>query len=550
MSRTEAFAAAIAHHRAGRIDEAERLYRMILDSDPGAFHAWHMLGVVASQSGKPELGAEHIQQAIALRPNFAEAHYNLGRCLQEMGKQAEAIDSYRQAVALEPQLFSAHLNLGAMLHEVGQLAEAVESYGRALAIKPDDAEAHNNLGNVFRSLGRMDDAVSCLRRAVQLRPDYADAEFNLGMALQESGLLSEAIVRYQRALRLDPRHASAMNNLGTAYQEDGQFRLAADCYRQAVAQDALIAGAHSNLATLLLMTGDFQAGWLEYEWRWKTGEFARREFPLPRWNGEPIKGRTVFLWAEQGYGDTIQFIRYARLVKELGAKVVLECQEPLLKVLAGCSGVSRMIAPGRAAVFDVHAPLLSLPGIFGTSMETIPADVPYVFAEPGLIELWRERLRYASGFRIGINWAGRADTAQRKQRDIPIEHFAALAELPGVRLISLQKGSGDPSLALRACVVDFGDELDTQHGAFMDTAAIMMNLDLVITSDTSVAHLAGALGVPVWVALPFVRDWRWMLERSDSPWYPTMRLFRQKSRGDWAGVFQEIETALRERLGK
>jgi len=276
-----------------------------------------------------------------------------------------------------------------------------------------------------------------------------------------------------------------------------------------------------------------------------------RYFAQPKWSGGSLSGKTILIWAEQGFGDTLQFIRYAPLVKERGGVVVVECQKPLADVLLRCTGIDRLIAAGdELPQFDVQAPLVSLPGLFGTTMGTIPAHVPYVFAEPGLIEVWREKLRHVNGLRIGINWSGRVDPGPHKQRDIPPEHFLGLGAVPGVRLISLQKGGGDPSLALRACAMDFGDELDTAHGAFMDTAAIMMNLDLVITSDTSVAHLAGALGLPVWVALPFVPDWRWMLDRSDSPWYPTMRLFRQKSRGDWAGVFREIGAALRERVEK
>jgi len=254
------------------------------------------------------------------------------------------------------------------------------------------------------------------------------------------------------------------------------------------------------------------------------------------------------LHAEQGLGDTIQFIRYASLVNRMFANVFVEAQKPLLKLLANVSGIDRLIASGvDLPASDFHAPLFSLPAIFKTSVDTIPAKVPYLFADPSIESHWRKRLEQVPGFRIGINWHGRPGKGAFRYRNIPLECFAPLADLPGVQLISLQKGAGrseliDSKLAQR--VLDFGDEIDQDHGAFVDAAAIMKNLDLVIACDTSIPHVAGALGVPVWLALPFAPDWRWLLDRKDSPWYPTMRLFRQTTRGDWTGVFSEIQTAI------
>jgi Flp pilus assembly protein TadD len=484
-------------------------------------------------------------------PTSAEAQYNLGNALYAAGSLNEAIACYRRAIELKPQFAEAQSNLGVAYERQGRWADAINCFRRAIELLPTNAEAHSNLGNALKRQGKFDDAIAAYRQALELRPDFAIAQHNLSVALHAAGRFDEAEAGYRRAAELDPRNADAWTNMANIQQEHGRYEEAAACYERALHHDHSHALAHWNQSHLLLRWGDFERGWKEYEWRWKTGQIPHRHFQTTRWTGESLEGRTVLLHAEQGFGDTFQFIRYAPLVKERGGVVVVECQKGLVNVLRQCPLIDRLVAAGdEPPLFDVQAPLISLPGIFGTTIETIPANVPYVFAEPGLIELWRQTLRQLNGFRIGINWAGRSEPGLHKRRDIPLEHFAALGEAPEVRLISLQKGGDNPSLALRACVMDFGEELDTAHGAFMDTAAIMINLDLVITSDTSVAHLAGALGVPVWVALPFVPEWRWMLDRSDSPWYPTMRLFRQKSPGDWAGVFKEIEAALRERLAR
>jgi len=277
-----------------------------------------------------------------------------------------------------------------------------------------------------------------------------------------------------------------------------------------------------------------------------------RRFPQPLWSGEPLAGKTILLHIEQGIGDTIQFIRYASIIKRQGAAVILECPKPLFGLLEGCPGIDQLLGQREdLPAFDVHAPLLSVPGILKTSLETVPATIPYVFPRPTLVEQWQKRLLDLDGLKIGISWQGNPKYRDDRFRSIPLRYFAPLAEIPGVCLISLQKGIGTEQLAaVRDLfpVTDFAAELDERSGPFMDTAAVMKNLDLVITSDTAAAHLAGALGVPVWVALPSVPDWRWLLDRSDSPWYPTMRLFRQRERGNWQGVFEEIKEALCQRL--
>jgi tetratricopeptide (TPR) repeat protein len=426
-----------------------------------------------------------------------------------------------------------------------------------LEIHPFHAEAHNNLGSALEALGKTQEAIASYRRALEIKPDSAIAHNNLGNALQIEGKLNEAVDCYRRALELDPAYALALCNLGLVLQWQRKLDEAIACYEQALQIEPSHAMAHFNRSFLWLLQGDFERGWPEYEWRWKTGRVMERGLSQPQWQGDSLGERTILLYAEQGLGDTFQFIRYAALVKKRNpaATVVLEVNQPLIKILERCPGIDRLVAGGdELPRFDVQCALASLPGVFQTTVETILADIPYLFADPRLVEQWRETLKTLSGYRIGINWRGRAGIGPWRQRDLPIELFAALGNIEGVRLVSLQKEDTESkvqgpksNVKAQSTILDLG-EIDTEHGPFMDTAAIMMNLDLVITSDTSVAHLAGALGVPVWVALPLTSDWRWLMDRRDSPWYPTMRLFRQRKIGDWSEVFEEIEVALRERV--
>jgi hypothetical protein len=385
-----------------------------------------------------------------------------------------------------------------------------------------------------------------------LSPENAIIHHNLGVALQEDLQLAEAKGHFQRAIELQPDYADAISSLASIFHEQGRSQEVIQLCRKAITLEPAHVNAHFHMALAQLRCGDFENGWSEYEWRWHTGVIPDRKFHQPRWNGEPLAGKTILLHAEQGYGDTLQFIRYASFVKQWAQTVILECPARLLNLLNRSPNIDRLVAHGDPLpAFDVHAPLLSLPRILKTSLQSIPQNVPYLFADPALIEYWRERLQAISGFRIGINWHGRVGHGSFLSRDIPLASFVPLAQLPAVRLISLQRGPdlNENAAAQETCpLIDLGSDLDVFHGPFMDSAAIMMNLDLVITSDTSIPHLAGGLGVPVWLALSAVSDWRWLQDRSDSPWYPTMRLFRQKQAGDWASVFAEMRKCLTEKL--
>jgi tetratricopeptide (TPR) repeat protein len=561
------------------VDRLKRAFAL----NPRNAEVCNNLGIALQKCKACEEAIGIFNQALELRPDFVEAHYNLANSLKERNRFDEAIVCYRRVLKANPDFADAYLNLGDAFVAQDNATEAANCYQKVTDLRFDSGEAYYKLGCACHELARLNEAVACLSQCILLMPDFAPAHFMLGTVLQKQGALQDAAARLYRALELSPDHweaklklgsvlhrlgkideavhcyfqvlernpecPDAYNNLGVVFQTQGLLEKAAAYFDKALELRPDYPGARSNRSLVMLAQGDFQRGWQEYEWRWKTGDLQARDFAGPRWNGEPLEGKTILLWAEQGLGDTIQFIRYAALAKSRGATVVIEAPKPLLKLLANCPGIDRLVGCGdEIPSFDVHAPLLSLPAKFETTLTTIPADVPYVFADVSLVSEWHERLKDIHGLRIGINWRGRKGQGSFRSRDIPLDCFAMLAQIPGVRLISLQKDLQHGELEAahyRVPIVDVGD-FDTSRGAFMDSAAIMKNLDLVISSDTSLPHVAGALAVPVWVALPFGSEWRWLLGRSDSPWYPTMRLFRQQAAGDWAGVFNVICTELRD----
>lgn len=473
----------------------------------------------------------------------------IARKHQQDGDLIQAERLYGQVLLTDPENAEAPWLLGLVAQDLGQLDQAVAALRRAVALRPGHAERHLRLGNCLFAQERLAEAAACYRQALRIRPDSAEAHTNLGSTLQAQGKLEEATACHRQALRLNPGFVDARFNLGNAAREQGRYAEAADCYTEVLRRQADFAGAHLNLGMTLLVLGRFAEGWPHYEWRWHCGQPAPRPFPQPAWDGAPLHGRTILLHAEQGWGDTLMFVRYAARVQQAGGRVVLEGPAPLLRLLASVPGVDVLVARGTAPPdFDVHAGLLSLPGLFGTTPATLPAQVPYLAADTGLREHWRRALGPAHAFRVGIAWQGDPTYRWDRQRSVPLYHFAPLAAVDGVRLYSLQKGPGTEQLrevAGRFAVDDLGHSLDEAAGAFMDTAAIMMNLDLVIAADTAVAHLAGALGVPVWLVLPKFPHWPWMLDREESPWYPTMRLFRQRGPGDWCEVFGRVAQALR-----
>jgi tetratricopeptide (TPR) repeat protein len=542
-----------AHYRLGlalarRGDaRAPDAYREALRLRPDHGEAHAGLGVALASGGKAEEGVAHLRQAVGLRPGLAKAHHNLGVALADLGKPEEAAASLREALRHRPDYPEAWYNLGVTLGQLGRRDEAVAAYREAVRLRPGYAEALNNLGLALTEAGEHGTAAVFLRQAARLRPDFAEAHNNLGLALAGLARHAEAEAAYAEALRLDPASVEAHTNLGSAYKDQGRLDEALASYELALWHRPDGATAHWNRALAWLQAGDFARGWPEYEWRWRRARAERRRFSGPAWDGGPLEGRTVLLWAEQGLGDTLQFVRYARLVRERGARVVLAAPGTLLPLLGSCPGVDQLVdEQAEAPPFDVQAPLLSLPGLLGTTLGTVPADVPYLAAEPARVARWRGRLAKLPGFRVGIALQGNPRHVGDRHRSVPLDCFAPLAGVPGVSLVSLQKGPGSEqvaALAGRWPVADLGDELD-QGAAFVDTAAVVQGLDMVVTVDTAVAHLAGALGRPAWVALSAAADWRWLRGREDSPWYPTLRLFRQERPGEWGPVFARLAAAL------
>jgi Flp pilus assembly protein TadD len=470
-----------------------------------------------------------------------------GNALAMQGRFREAAACYQQLLQLQPNHAEARNNLGVMYAEQRQFAGALAYYDEALTLNPQYADAHYNKGNALRALERLSEAADAYENALRLRPGFAAAHLNRGIALAGLGRTLDAVAEYQLALRLQPRYVEAHSNLGLALAHLGRHVEALACYQRALELRPDFADAHYNRSLTWLAQANFAQGWPEYEWRWRLPESPPRPVPQPLWDGTPLAGQSILLHSEQGLGDTIQFIRFAPLVQARGGKVVVECQPALVPLLRGCPGIDVLVGRGDALpAFAVHCPLMSLPRIFNAGVEPSPAEIPYLQSDPARVERWRREIAGLSLIKIGIAWQGSAGYRWDRLRSIPLAQFAPLAQVPGVRLISLQKGPGVEQIQeVDFEVVDLRDKLDSD-AAFVDTAALMQSLDLVITSDTAAAHLAGALGRPVWAALSLAPEWRWLLERSDSPWYPTMRLFRQRLFGVWADVFERITNELRE----
>jgi tetratricopeptide (TPR) repeat protein len=533
---------ALAHHREGRLNEAEGIYRRVISQQPGHAQAMALMGALALQTGRLPSAANWIGRAIAADPCVASYHCNLGEAHRRMEHVEEAIAAFRRAIELNPELAIAHNNLGIVLSDHGRWREAAAAFAEAIRIQPDCAPFHSNRGNALKELGELDAASAELRTAIELQPENAEAHNNLGVVLSAKGEDVAAVASYLKAIELNPRYGDAYTNMGNALFATGDADRAIAACRKAVEVAPEAPQAHWNLAVALLRTGNFEVGWPEHEWRLKTKlKFPVRPFPQPQWMGEELAGRTILLHCEQGFGDAIQNVRYVHLVAKRGGKIILECHPELRRLFNDFPHTDRVIARGEPLpAFDLHCPLSSLPFACRTTLNSIPADVPYLKPEPELARRWRDKIG-SGGMKVGLVWAGNPTHPNDKTRSIMLQQLAPLAA-SGIEFHSLQKGPAASQLAAPAGlrVVDHLGELQN----YADTAALISQLDLVIAVDTSVAHLSGALGRPTWVLIPFVADCRWLIGRSDSPWYPTMRLFRQHARERWDGAIEEMAREL------
>jgi tetratricopeptide (TPR) repeat protein len=584
------FERAFALHQKGRLAEAEPLYLQVLQGTPGDFAAQLLLGVLRGQQGRNQQALELLAAALAIDPYSDLALLNQGNVLAAMGRTKEALASYDRALvahpghadlrnarglllvslrrfeaaltdldaalAIRPDFAQAWNNRGNALQGLKQFAEALDCYDRALALHPSFPQGHNNRANALRRLGRFPEALAATDHALALEPGNAQSLNDRGNVLQDMNRLDEAIASYDGALALRSDYPDALNNRGTAWAGLMRFDAALADFESAIAHQPEAAQAYWSKGVALMRLGDLAQGLRLYEWRKKLpAPIEARNYRQPHWTGaEDLTAKTLFLYIEQGLGDTIHFYRYALLARARGARVILSVQDPIVRLLQDADADIEIL--GAAEVpqnFDYHAPLMSLALAFATTLAAIPAPIPYLRADPRRVKDWAARIgrNGASAragatkkyeFKIGICWQGAASIAGRS---FPLVALAPISQIENVRLISLQKDGAAEIAAAGLRVEDLGDDFDTGRNGFLDSAAVMESLDLVITADTALAHLAGALGRPAWVALRYVPDWRWFLGRSDSPWYPQLRLFRQPAPGDWTAIVAEMEAQLR-----
>jgi tetratricopeptide (TPR) repeat protein len=576
---------AIGLHRENRLADATVLYREILQQNPRHADALHLLGAIEIQRKNPSAALELFDRAIEINPSNAAFFSNRGNALKDLKRADEALASFNRALAIKPDYAEALYNRANVLKALNRFDEALASYDRALAIKPDYAEALINRGNTLNELDRGDEALASFDRALAIRPRWAEALYNRANVLKDLRRFTEALMSYDRALAIKPDHAGALNNRGVALQALECPDEALKSYDRALAIEPQLAEALNNRGNVLselkrldeavasfdralaikpdyiearynrgkvqLLSGDYRNGFKAYEHRWDTKDFLSRPPNLraPKWQGEAIAGRSILIFSEQGLGDVIQFSRYLPLLVQLGANVTFLCPAKLVRLLKPLTQQIEVVTSlGGEERFDFQCALMTLPLRFGADPISSPA--PYLRPEAELADRWRQRIG-DQGFKIGIAWHGN-QYARSRRRSVPLSEFIPLSERPGVRLISLQKHQGLDQLTnlSGATVEDLGDEFDSGPDAFIDTAAVMSGLDLIVTCDTSIAHLAGALGRPTWVALIYVPEWRWQLDRADTPWYPAMRLFRQQTRGEWSGAFRDMALELDALLGR
>ncbi len=568
-------------HQAGKLADAGIIYRDILKVEPNNVDALNLMGVLLQSGGQFGTAISLLQKATELAPDYVAAHVNLGNALQLAGRREDAVDAFQKAITINPNQPEAANNLASVLNDLKRHEDSVNACVSALKLRPDFAEAHVNMGNALIGLKKPVDAEKSYRRAIELKPANATAYFNLGNALTDQDRLDDALAAYGKAVALDaanaekqynyantalkldryveavesfrnaididPNYIDAYCNLGAALQAMGDTAEAIECYREAIRispRNKKQPDLNWNLALSLLQQGEYGEGWEAYEWRWLTPTFAafKRDWQKPEWTGQDLDGQTVLIHAEQGYGDGIMFCRFAPLVAKKGARVVLECRAPLTRLLRSLDGVADCYDLGQPVPdHDYQVALMSLPRAFKTTLETVPATLPYL-APPADAQA-DPRIGQAEGLKIGFVWAGSPTRRDNAKRSAPLRMFAPLIEVPGTTFFSLQVGKFRPELEgldKRLGVVDLADGLKD----FADTAAAVKALDLVISVDTAVLHLAAAVGTPAWGLMSKPTGFFWMNERESSPWYPGLRLFRQAEMGDWESVFGRAKAEL------
>ena len=526
----------------GRHDEALAEFATVLKFNPQEEDAHFNLADIFREQGKLIDAEKHYRRALELRPNSSETHQNLGIVLRRMGKIEEAARAFGRSLELDPNNVAALNNVGNLLLSSGDVPGAKGAFQRVVELAPQLAEARNGLGAALQDLGDLDAADASYHEALRCKPDYAEAHCNLGNLARRRGDLDAAEQNYNRALSFNPNLSEAHSNLGMIAQNRCRLDQARQHYDRAVARDPGSADARWNLCLLDLLEGKLETGWKDYEIRYARRQSAPRSVPGPLWRGEALNGAPILLFSEQGLGDTFQFLRYVPLVKAAGGTVLLDVQPAARRLAAEIPGITVLQgSEGALPAFDWQCPLMGLPRAFATTLQSIPREVPYL-APPTDARDAAGRLDWpAHGLRAGIVWSGNPDHKEDRYRSIPLDLLGPLLQVRGVHFFSLQLG---PASAQWAATHPHMTDLQNAIRDFADTAALITHLDLVITVDTAVVHLAGALGKPTWLLLPFAPDWRWLMDRKDSPWYPAMRLFRQPGILQWSPVLERVREEL------
>jgi len=540
----------LALHELRRFDEALASFERALAIEPDDADVLVSRGVALGALARYGEAATSYERALAINPDHVDALNNRGSALHALGRPVEALASYERALAICPDHPEALANRAVILHALKRHTEALASLDRALTVRPHHPETLANRGAVLHALGRHTEALASFEHALAIAPSHVEALNNRAITLMRLGRHVEALASLEEALAIKPGYAEALNNRGTVLAQLNRHAEALRSFEQALAIKPDFAAAHLNEAHAQLLTGQFERGWEKYEWRWQNEPLVsrKRDFAQPSWNGsDNIAGKTVFVHAEQGFGDSLQFCRYIPLLAERGAHAIFEVQPELSRLLSGLEGANVIARGEPLPAFDVHCPLLSLPRVFGTTLATIPTLRAPPAVPPELLQKWRSRLRTSGVPRVGLAWSGRPTHPNDHNRSIPLSAMLPLFALP-IEFVSLQKEvrSADQAIlgAHAAKIADFGSELTD----FLETAALLSSIDFVISVDTAVAHLACTLGRPTWILLPHAPDWRWLLDREESPWYPSARLFRQPRIGDWDCVIQTVADELRQRF--
>ena len=585
---------AVAFHQAGQLSKAERLYQQVLADNPRNADALHLLGVVAYQVGRHEIAVNLIthaieidpqqveaynnlgivfkeqkkleksiqtyHKAIEINPDHAEAHYNLGNAYQEQGKSEKSIQAYHKAIKIQPDYAEVYNNLGIVFKEQGKLEKSIQAYHKAIEIKPNYAEAYNNLGNAYQGQGKSEKSIQAYHKAIEIKPNYMQVYNNMGNAYQEQGELKPAIQAYHKAIKIQPSSAEAHNNLGNAYQEQGELKLAIQAYHKAIKIQPNFAEAHNNLGQILLLLGNFHQGWEEYEWRWqcRNSPAGERNFPQPLWNGSNLHGKSILVWTEQGIGDEIMFANLLDSLKKIGTNIIVECEKRLVpffqRSFPEIQFAPRENPPNSRLLnsdIDYQIPIGSLGQWLRTDEDSFKQNrQSYLTTCAEKSEQIQKRYQSLAddNILVGISWKSIGiKQRQTLSKSTALKDWTSILSQRDCHFINLQYGDTEPELeqfqAVTGLRIYHDQEIDPLQN-LDDFAAQVSALDLVISTSNTTAHIAGALGKRVWTLLPYMPDWRWMLNRNDTLWYPCMRLFRQHTIGDWNDVFQRVGLAL------